>query len=303
MLQQDPIPLPPANTPEPPEPSPPEEPTPMLDVHPAHHAASTWRDFFIHIATICLGLLIAIGLEQTVEWVHHRHQLHQLEADLHTEGLRNLHVALDNIHYSELRRNNDAAQYAELVNAARQHRAPATLPSSQGTNYAKPAYAVWVVAQQSGTSALLPREDAQRYVRLYSVVQTAAEHLDAINAAASRRSAAILPSVADLTSIQDFPTHGQSLGYNLSLLTPEDLRLLRDAIANDLATARLGINQNVYLYGIQWAIVNGSRSDEANIGALYDAMNVYLKGGTAALTAKYPLPTDAVSPNPTKAAH
>ena len=24
----------------------------MLDVHPAHHAASTWRDFFIHIATI-----------------------------------------------------------------------------------------------------------------------------------------------------------------------------------------------------------------------------------------------------------
>ena len=39
----------------------------MLDVHPAHHAASTWRDFFIHIITIVIGLLIAIGLEQTVE--------------------------------------------------------------------------------------------------------------------------------------------------------------------------------------------------------------------------------------------
>jgi hypothetical protein len=47
----------------------------MLDVHPAHHAASTWRDFFIHIATIVLGLLIAVGLEQTVEYIHHRHQL------------------------------------------------------------------------------------------------------------------------------------------------------------------------------------------------------------------------------------
>jgi hypothetical protein len=22
----------------------------MLDIHPAHHAATTWRDFFIHIA-------------------------------------------------------------------------------------------------------------------------------------------------------------------------------------------------------------------------------------------------------------
>jgi hypothetical protein len=45
----------------------------MLDVHPAHHAATTWRDFFIHIATIVLGLLIAISLEQTVEYFHHRH--------------------------------------------------------------------------------------------------------------------------------------------------------------------------------------------------------------------------------------
>jgi hypothetical protein len=45
----------------------------MLDVHPPHHAAHSWRDFFIHIATIVIGLLVAIGLEQTVEHFHHRH--------------------------------------------------------------------------------------------------------------------------------------------------------------------------------------------------------------------------------------
>jgi hypothetical protein len=45
----------------------------MLDVHPAHHAASSWNEFLIHITTIVLGLLVAIGLEQTVEYVHHRH--------------------------------------------------------------------------------------------------------------------------------------------------------------------------------------------------------------------------------------
>src|ERR1700722_11264259 len=58
----------------------------MLDVHPTHHAATTWRDFFIHIATIVLGLLIAIGLEQTVEYIHHRHQRSQLEEDLRHEA-------------------------------------------------------------------------------------------------------------------------------------------------------------------------------------------------------------------------
>ena len=39
----------------------------MLDVHPPHNPTHTWRDFFIHIATIVIGLLIAIGLEQSVE--------------------------------------------------------------------------------------------------------------------------------------------------------------------------------------------------------------------------------------------
>jgi hypothetical protein len=50
----------------------------MLDVHPPEHAAHSWRDFFIHIATIVLGLLIAIGLEQSVEWMHERHVRHEL---------------------------------------------------------------------------------------------------------------------------------------------------------------------------------------------------------------------------------
>src|SRR5580693_4130639 len=85
MSQPDPIPLPPANTPEPPEPSPPEDPPPMLDVHPAHHAATTWRDFFVHIATIVLGLIIAVGLEQTVEFFHHRHQIAETRELLRNE--------------------------------------------------------------------------------------------------------------------------------------------------------------------------------------------------------------------------
>lgn len=47
----------------------------MLDVHPPHEAAHSWKDFLIHISTIVIGLLIAVGLEQTVEWIHHRHQV------------------------------------------------------------------------------------------------------------------------------------------------------------------------------------------------------------------------------------
>ena len=63
----------------------------MLDVHPAHHAASTWRDFFIHIITIVIGLLIAVGLEQTVEHFHHQHQLRELRQGLLADASLYLH--------------------------------------------------------------------------------------------------------------------------------------------------------------------------------------------------------------------
>src|SRR5580693_6564970 len=62
----------------------------MLEVHPAHHAASSWKEFFVHIATIVLGLLIAVGLEQTVEYIHHRRELTQARAELREERKANV---------------------------------------------------------------------------------------------------------------------------------------------------------------------------------------------------------------------
>jgi len=49
----------------------------MIDVHAPHGGVHTWKDFWIHLGTITLGLLIAISLEQSVEWMHHLHQRHQ----------------------------------------------------------------------------------------------------------------------------------------------------------------------------------------------------------------------------------
>ena len=55
----------------------PEISPPMLDVHAPHQTVHTWKDFRIHIAAITIGLLMALGLESTVEWLHHRHQAQQ----------------------------------------------------------------------------------------------------------------------------------------------------------------------------------------------------------------------------------
>jgi len=54
----------------------------MIEVHPPHQGVDTRGQFFIHIAAITIGLLIAIGLEQTVVYFHHRHQLQEARRDM-----------------------------------------------------------------------------------------------------------------------------------------------------------------------------------------------------------------------------
>jgi len=57
----------------------------MLDVHAPQHTPNGVRDFLIHLLTITAGLLIALGLEASVEAMHHRHQRIEAEAVIRDE--------------------------------------------------------------------------------------------------------------------------------------------------------------------------------------------------------------------------
>jgi hypothetical protein len=58
----------------------------MIDIHPPQTSDHTWKDFFIHIGTIAVGILIAIGLEQTVELLHEHHQRIELRKAANTDA-------------------------------------------------------------------------------------------------------------------------------------------------------------------------------------------------------------------------
>ncbi|MGD0647396.1 MAG: hypothetical protein ABR971_05330 [Acidobacteriaceae bacterium] len=121
----------------------------MLDVHPPHNPTHTWRDFFIHIATIVLGLLIAIGLEQLVEYFHHRHQLYEAREAIHIELEVNTRL-LDAI----LSATRDAQTSMQrnirlLQSPAREHKTPTTaLEYPWGIPY--PRSNAWQDAKASG---------------------------------------------------------------------------------------------------------------------------------------------------------
>src|SRR5215472_9950942 len=54
----------------------------MREAHALHEPPLTWRSFLAHIATIVVGLFIAVAIEQTVEFFHHRHQRSDLEQQM-----------------------------------------------------------------------------------------------------------------------------------------------------------------------------------------------------------------------------
>lgn len=62
----------------------------MIDVHAPDHRVSGTRDFFVHLFTITVGLLIALGLENVAEAWHHHHLRREAEENIRVELERNL---------------------------------------------------------------------------------------------------------------------------------------------------------------------------------------------------------------------
>jgi len=147
----------------------------MLDVHPPHTPTHTWRDFLLHIATIVVGLIIAVALEQAVEALHHRNERVALEADLRAEAVNNRVIIARDLNMRGLEPwFEQAAQAADSATPTegKVHLllpAPPCLPGSVGTSelrYFAPSQAVWTTAKESALVPLLPVEQARMYGRL-----------------------------------------------------------------------------------------------------------------------------------------
>jgi len=66
-----------------------------VDVHPIHHAPRTWRDFFLQLLMITIGLFIALTLQAGVESLHHRHLVSEARQNLRRE------IQINRNHYAE----------------------------------------------------------------------------------------------------------------------------------------------------------------------------------------------------------
>ena len=133
----------------------------MLDVHAPHEPVHGWRDFLLHILTITIGLLIAIGLEQSVEWLHHRHLVHQAREQIREEMEENQKILrqdksflseagdryLHNLRSLEDPKQNEALRF--------------------GWRWEAPQASAWRTARETGATTFMSYKEVQSYDDLY----------------------------------------------------------------------------------------------------------------------------------------
>lgn len=162
----------------------------MLDVHSLRHAPKGLRDFLVHIATIVIGLLIAIGLEQSVEWMHRKHQVRDARQAIAQERELNRQefARTTELFRRETKRfqtNLATLRYLQQHPGAGQEAWPGRV--NWHTYITGFSTAAWETAQHSAVTALMPQQEVRDSELLYhqlGVVQTSsAERLRAISAA------------------------------------------------------------------------------------------------------------------------
>jgi hypothetical protein len=174
-----------------------------MEVHPPEHPIMTWKQFLIHMATVCLGLLIAIALEQSVEALHRHEQAHELREALHRETEQILHDQTISVRHREASDVWASTRRQQLYDGLWSNKpVPPTAPQPNLPDAAPPRDPIFSASLANGRVALLTPEEVSVYQDIHSQISNfnAQQTETGKNASAFLSLERSLPQRADNTS-------------------------------------------------------------------------------------------------------
>ncbi len=188
------------------------------------------RDFFIHLFTITIGLLIALGLEGCVEQQHHRHLMHEAEASLHTEiqhNANNVSGALADLHnqQAQIKRDIIALNYI-----AKNHKAPDKSHLTIDFRIRTFNKVSWKTAQATTAFSYMPYAQAEQYSRIYATQND----LDVAENQAARDAVVIVGPLMNTNYNDADPTGGRADQIKEKLEVFQGQLLLVDSLLHSL---------------------------------------------------------------------
>lgn len=136
-----------------------------MDVHTPHKPIHSIKEFLVHLLAITIGLLIALGLEATVEWVHHLHMARDAQENILQEVRANQRGVLTHLSAMQNEQKRLEAILAE-VNDLQKKRPTKPLGDFNWT-YNIPVDSAWNATSSSGAIAYMQYRDVKRYSQLY----------------------------------------------------------------------------------------------------------------------------------------
>jgi len=240
-----------------------------LDVHAPHESVHTWKSFFIHIAIITIGLLIAICLEKTVEYFHHRHQAR--------EGVAGL--------LREVNENRETLQKDTTINewAERQHRADlgvlrrlraGTLRPGDRLIFIRPYVllidSAWKIVHESDAAPYIPYDLMVIYGSLYDAQEYVNKEANSASYELQRATAALNTEQENMSRDEENRLQG---AIDVSLMTVESYDAAMSKLSGDQDLSRLSPAQIDRLeQGFQQAITDDRRLSRfyLSLGRSYD---------------------------------
>jgi hypothetical protein len=136
-----------------------------MEVHPPHGSIHSVKEFMVHLLAITIGLLIALGLESSVEWVHHRHLARDARENIFQEVrvnqqdvLRELNaMPAEEKHLDEMLSWMDSTQHGHPVSPNWNFMWTTILPRDSA----------WSAASSTGAIAFMSYDEVKVYSNLY----------------------------------------------------------------------------------------------------------------------------------------
>jgi hypothetical protein len=138
-----------------------------MDVHAPHKPIQSIKEFLVHLLAITIGLLIALGLESTVEWVHHRHLARDARENIYQEYRANQQDVLRQLsalpdedkHLDEI---------LSVIDSVQHGRSYKPIGGFHWTSILLRDSA-WEAASSTGAIAFMDYDEVKRYSKLYAV--------------------------------------------------------------------------------------------------------------------------------------
>jgi hypothetical protein len=140
-----------------------------MEVHPPHGPIHSVKDFMLHLLAITAGLLIALALEASVEWVHHRHLVRKARESISRE-ISNNQQSLARELTSLPAEEKQLREILGMISDVQFDRPSKPVDNLKWT-VLQLGDSAWTTASSTGALGYMDYDEARRYSQIYSLQQ------------------------------------------------------------------------------------------------------------------------------------